>query len=55
MSHETLTDDDNHDRSRKDAQGKDTFWKVLKNAEFLQKKQVDVNILCVLTKFFLCH
>ena len=44
-----------HDRSRKDAQGKDTFRKVLKNAEFLQKKQVDVNILCVLTKFFLCH
>ena len=39
-----------HDRSRKDTQGKDTFKRVLKNAEFLQKKQVDVNILCVLTK-----
>ena len=39
-----------HDRNRKDAKGKETFKKVLKNAGLLQKEGVDVNILCVLTK-----
>lgn len=39
-----------HDRNRKDAGGKETFKKVLKNARFLQNAGVNVNILCVLTK-----
>lgn len=39
-----------HDRNRVDAGGKPTFQKVLKNARNLQKNQVEVNILCVLTK-----
>ena len=33
-----------HDRNRKDAGGKETFKKVLKNARFLQNAGVNVNI-----------
>ena len=39
-----------HDKNRRDGNGKETFGRVLKNAKMLQKKGVDVNILCVLTK-----
>lgn len=39
-----------HDRNRVDAEGDPTFQKVLRHAHDLQKNQVDVNVLCVLTK-----
>ncbi len=39
-----------HDRNRQDAKKKGTFALVLKNAKELLKNQVEVNILCVLTK-----
>lgn len=39
-----------HDRNRSEKNGKGTFRKILKNAHMLQKKGVEVNILCVLTK-----
>ena len=39
-----------HDRNRRDGKGKETFGRILKNAKILQKKGVEVNILCVLTR-----
>ena len=39
-----------HDRNGQDAKKKGTFALVLKNAKELLKNQVEVNILCVLTK-----
>ena len=39
-----------HDRNRRDGKGKETFGRILKNAKMLQKKGVEVNILCVLTR-----
>ena len=39
-----------HDYVRKDAVGKGTYTRILRNAQLLRKKGVPVNILCVLTK-----
>lgn len=39
-----------HDMNRRDAAGKGTYSRVLKNARMLLAKGVPVNILCVLTK-----
>lgn len=44
-----------HDTLRPDASGKGTWNRVVKNLALLQKKQVEVNILCVVSRFCARH